>query len=778
MWRMNEVEQQVFDFISSYTDVSQTGIFIIDIETFDVLFCNNYFAEVHSTTTEKVIGTKCYSYFGYTEQCPFCPKQELIDNLNTDKKSFRWETKIDACDKWLHLHNRILRWIDGRLVMVSSCYDITEKRALQDQLSYMAFYDQRLKIPNGNSLAEHMSSISSEDSFLICFNIHDLRKINEAYSREAGDELLKEIKVWIEGLPGYNSNLYRVNGDEFVLLMQDSSEEEVIKTAERIWERFIHHWELKIGSMNISLFASLSLGIIPCIKDFNDYSILLGIIERVIDMAKKDDGILLYNNAISEKFYLQLRMELSLKHSVLNNMQGFSVYFQPIADPNTGTWAAIESLCRWESPEFGSVLPLDFIPIAEANGFISKIDLWVLEKSIEQVKLWKLDKLSHFVLGANISPANLGNPNLYSKVINLLEKYNFPPNKLTLEITESKEINFNDRILSLLERLKSTGIAFALDDFGTGYASFSKLNMLPIDIIKLDQSFIENIEHDYYIKNVIRVMIEFAHAAGFKVVAEGIENINQMQILLDYQVDFFQGFLFSKPLSKTDVEHNLHKFSNSVNVLPVKTINTIDIHTINMPGGGYSLPVDLSRLVNHCLFLLNGELNIIDATNQVLKLIGEQLKLSRIYVVLLPGGSSREIHQWYDPQIASHLRLSENDVDNFVPSDIWSELLENNGFILVSDTTRLPEELKSDMEKLHVNAMVEFPIWDHKKQIGVFGADECVKKLRHWTAEEVQFLYHICVLFAGVIKRYFLDQENQTQNSILNIMIDQIADTE
>jgi diguanylate cyclase (GGDEF)-like protein len=467
-------------------------------------------------------------------------------------------------------------------------------------------------------------------------------------------------------------------------------------------------------------------------------------------------------------------MEMSIKNCIFNDMQGFSVFYQPIADPNTGTWTSIESLCRWVSPEFGPVTPDKFIPIAEANGLIGFIDLWVLEQSIAQVKRWKLDTLSRFVLDVNLSPAHMGDPGLCSKIIGILKKYDFPPEKLSLEITESADVDFNERIVSMLERFKKAGIALSLDDFGTGYASFSKLNTLPINVIKLDQSFVRNVEFDHYLSHVIRIMVDFAHTAGFKVIAEGIENINQMQILLDHHVDFFQGFLFSKPLSGVDLESNLHKFSNSVNVFPVRTMKAINIDMVNKPGGGYSLSTDLNKLINHCLFLLNGELNIVDATKQVLQLIGEQLGVSRAYVVLLSDRKNRSVYQWHAPEVKSNLFISDEVVQNFSPSESWFQILENDGILLASDTSLLPDGLKADMAKMHINAIVELPIMDNGKELGVFGVQECIKQNREWTAEEVQFLYHICVLFAGVIKRYYLRQEIQTQSEILTVMMDQL----
>ena len=758
--------------VYGYIDISGVNIYITDVDTHDILLCNKYFADQHSSTVKDIVGTKCYRYFGFNEPCPFCPKARLTSEHVENTKYLDWEVKIDSHNKWYHVNSRMLPWMnESRESIMSSYYDITEKKELQDQLSYIAFYDQRLKVPNGILLAKDIQAYISKNSFLVCFDLQELRKINEAYGREAGDTLLEEIKAWINRLPYYGLNFYRIEGDGFAIFIQDYSENEVYKLAKIIWDRFSSPWNLKLGSMRITVFVGISMGIIPCIQEFKDYTILISTIERVIDMAKKKNDILVYNEEVSEAFYIQLRLELSLKHCILNSMQGFSVYYQPIADPNTGTWTSMESLCRWNSPEFGPVSPAQFIPIAETNGLIGFIDLWVLEKAIEQVKLWKLDKLSRFFLDVNLSPAQLGDPDLCEKIIHILEKNDFRPEKLSLEITESAEVNFNERTLNLLEKFRSAGISLSLDDFGTGYASFSKLNTLPVNTIKLDQSFVKNVEHDDYLKHVIRIMVEFAHGAGFKVVAEGIENTAQMHILLEHQVDFFQGYLFSKPLSTAELEGSLTKFSNSVNVFPVRTINSIDINTINKPGGGYSLSTDLNKLINHCMFLLNSELEMTNAIKQVLKLVGEQLRVSRAYVyMVLSNEADQNDNEWCAPGIESRREIQKE----ILLSNIWYQTLKNDGIILASDVALLPEGLKSRIEPINVKALVALPIWDDGNLIGVFGVDENVRNYREWSPEEVQFLYHIGILLAGIIKRYILRNEISTQSRILTVMLDQM----
>ncbi|QQO07419.1 EAL domain-containing protein [Breznakiella homolactica] len=757
--------------MNNFIDISGVGIYLVDFNTYEMLLCNKYFAESVDSTVDDLKGATCYKLLGFNEPCPFCPKEKLLMDTSEMTKNLDWELKLSNSDKWLQVNSRVLHWVDGRLCHIVSFYDITERKQLQDKLSYTAYYDQRMKIPNGFFLARDIKNYISKNSFLICFDLNELRKINEAYNREAGDILLDEIKNWIFRLPYYGINLYRIESDGFAVFLQDYSEPEIIKIARIIWERFNNPWEIWMGSTTHTVFIGITMGIIPCRQEFKDFDELLTTVERVIDMARKKDGILIYNDEANAAFNEHLRLELSLKNSVLDNMQGFSVYYQPIADPVTGTWTSMESLCRWVSPEFGPVSPAVFIPEAEKLGLVGMIDQWVLEEAIKNTKNWGLDTLDRFILDVNLSPIQLNDYDLCDKVVALLRKYNYPPEKLSLEITESAEVNFNERTIAILDSFRQAGISLSLDDFGTGYASFSKLNTLPVNTIKLDQSFVKNVENDEYLRHVIRVMVDFAHGAGFKVIAEGIENTNQMQILLENEVDFFQGFLFSKPLPAVELQALLGNFSNSVNVFPVKTYDPINLDNLNKPGGGYALPSNFYKLINHAMSVLNSAEDVPDAISQVLGLIGEKLRISHAMVFRFnQEGEENDVYEWYAEGIPLKTESVLDEKLNF----IFMELLISNGIILASDMSLLDPEIQESLKFFDVNALIALPFWENNRISGFFLISERIRKYREWKPEEVQLLYHIAVLIAGTIKRSSLRKEIVRTNEILEIILNQL----
>jgi diguanylate cyclase (GGDEF)-like protein len=763
--QLNTVMAAMYEFV----DISGNGMYVVDFTTYEILLCNRSFAESTNQEVRELIGKQCYRLMGYQAPCPFCPREKLLSPDNPSRY-LEWELRQEGSSHWYHVTSRVINWIDGRLSHIVSLNDVTEQKKLQDQLSFIAYYDQRMKIPNGLFLMKDISTYFSKNSYIICFDLQGLRKINEAYSRDTGDALLEEIKSWIYRLPYYGLSFYRIEDDEFAVLLQDYSEADILNIARRIRDRFHNPWALYIGSMSQNVFISVSMGIVPCREEFESYSDLLTTLERIIDMARKKNDLLIYDEEVSSAFNAQLRLELSLKSCVLNNMEGFSVYYQPIADPVTGTWTGIEALCRWTSPELGPISPVVFIHEAEQNGLIGIIGEWVLEQAIAQTKDWGLDKLSRFVLDVNLSPLQMNDQTFCDRIKLMLIRYSFPPEKLSLEITESAEVNFSEHTMKSLKIFRDAGISLSLDDFGTGYASFSKLNTLPVNVIKLDQSFVSTVEHDKYLQHVIQIMVDFSHAAGFKVVAEGIENVEQMRILLDNQVDFFQGYLFSKPLSREDLEKRLHNFSNSVNVFPVRTLNYIDINTINRPGGGYALTPQLYQLLNRCMYILNSEQELVDGINQVLALVGEHLHVSHSYIFSTEADQSPTLFEW---------RARNSTAPAGYPEKLFSikeipQALKNDGLILASDISRLGPALRTLLECRQVYSVVILPLWEGNRLFGLAGFDECTVKNREWSPQEVQLLYHLCMLIAGAYKRFNLQKELRAHNKTLETVLDQI----
>ncbi|QQO08329.1 EAL domain-containing protein [Breznakiella homolactica] len=731
-------------------DLSDVGLYVTDFYSGEIILCNNTYASTIGLTCKEANGKICYSMLGYDSPCPFCPAEYLLDENGEPGKPHVWENYVPKFNKWLRLSDRALRWTDGRLVHMCTYIDITERKKLEEEISYLAYYDQRLKIPNALRLFQDIQEHTSENYYLICFDIKDLHRINEVYSRDVGDLLVESVVSWIQYFNINNEfRIYRMGGKSFGVYIQKESPADVRAFARRISDRFTEPWHVELGSMNQNIFIEIAIGVFPCGKPFESYSELVNVFERIMVLAHRNPDILWYDEDMSSTLQTQLRMELLLKDCVLNSMEGFSLNYQPLADPRTGTWCGLEVLCRWTMPGGGPVPPDVFIRQAEQMGLIGLIGEWTLRESLAQVKKWGLDTLESFKLHVNLSPIQLNSHNLCKHLIALIHEQEYPPEKLSLEITESAEVTFNDYTLESLDLFCKAGISLSLDDFGTGYASFSNLRNLPVTEVKADRSFITTIETDAYLQQMIYILVEFAHGAGLKIVAEGVENSEQMDILLKNRVDFFQGYLFSKPLSPEDLSGKLHNFYSSEGVFPVRTVNPVDMELMKTPEGTYITTPHLSRLLNYSLHYFTNELDLAKALDMVLSRVGEEFRVSRGYVFALTGASrALKISEWLAPGVETRLeRGSEVTL-----SDDWLSALRNQGIILSSDMRYFSEKFRDKFARRDVNSIVVLPLWGLGALTGFMGFEVASPGKRDWFPEEVEMLYHLGLFVSWALR--------------------------
>jgi len=230
------------------------------------------------------------------------------------------------------------------------------------------------------------------------------------------------------------------------------------------------------------------------------------------------------------------------------------VYYQPLIDLKSGTINGAEVLIRWNHPTKGWISPADFIPVAEASGLIIDIGKWVFEKACEQKKIWKDKGLSDIKISINLSGKELIKENIFSDIKETIDKYHLEYSCIQIEITETSIIKDLDKSRSILKQLRSLGIKIALDDFGTGYSSLNYLETLPIDVLKIDKSFVDRIKEADQEEKIINVIIQLAHILNLEVVAEGVETKDQMIFLNKYHCNLAQGYLFSKPLPAKEIE--------------------------------------------------------------------------------------------------------------------------------------------------------------------------------------------------------------------------------
>lgn len=544
----------------NFIDFTDVGAYLVDAETGEVIMCNSMYKKLTGYTEEE--NQKCYDLMESDGFCEFCPKKNLVNEAGMPVgEPYTWERLNPLYGRWLSITSRAFPWVDGRTVVMNTFTDITDQKKQEERMAYLAYNDQRLDIANSVKLCKDLAE-KEEDPYMVCFDVQGLRKINDVYGRDSGDYLLRGVVDWVKETSDENTHLYRIEGGGFGLMLDGYTEERAMQLASRIQARFEDPWIVSMQDIEQKMYTGVHVGVMKIARSHAEISDLLNIIERMFSFARDRATVVLFDAEMNNALEKQIQFEVELKACILNNMEGFYLNYQPIVDAHTEKWIGLEALCRWTSPSQGFVSPIVFIEGAERLGLITVLSDWVMDEAIGQAKEWGLDKIDGFKLDINLSPIQLRDRELLPKTRAILEKYDFPPDKISLEITETSEVHFDEATLQLLFAIKNGGISLSLDDFGTGFASFSNLNNIPVDYLKIDRSFVVGIEDDQFLQQSVRSMIDLSRAAGLSTIVEGVETETQRAIMVDNGIDSIQGYYFSRPLSVEDLTDQLDKFSN------------------------------------------------------------------------------------------------------------------------------------------------------------------------------------------------------------------------
>ena len=520
-----------------------SGIYVRDMETKEVLFANSIFRN----TFEKDI------------------KDGTIDDILDGGKRARanatyLELYHPTQDRWYDLHYTYIHWVDGRKVSLYATFDITDKKLYQQKIEQQANNDFLTGLYNRmcceRDLVHYIDEAKQVDQqgALVYLDLDDFKHINDGLGHQYGDVLLKAISHSLQRIDGIENTCYRMGGDEFVIIIPASSYSRFADIIEEIRIIFNKPWFLK----GADYYCTTSMGIVT----FPDEG------ETVQDLIKKAD-IAMYEAKKKGKnrtaYYYEnadslsnqrLDMEKNMRDATADDYKEFEVYYQPIIDirkegtPCTGA----EALIRWNSPELGFVNPADFIPLAEYLGLINPIGNYVLREACMACKKWNENGHPYFKVNVNLSVVQLLQNDIVEVVSDTIQQTGINPRNLTLEVTESLAINDMARMKEILINIKKLGVRIALDDFGTGYSSLNHIREIPLDVIKVDQSFVKDLAEDQYSQSFIKMVGELATAIGVKICVEGIETHEQFKILEHMNVRMVQGFYFDRPMKKEQFE--------------------------------------------------------------------------------------------------------------------------------------------------------------------------------------------------------------------------------
>jgi EAL domain-containing protein (putative c-di-GMP-specific phosphodiesterase class I)/GGDEF domain-containing protein len=397
--------------------------------------------------------------------------------------------------------------------------------------------------------------------YVTCLDIKGLNEINNVYGREVGNKLLQQIVNTLKEFEEKGSfRFYFVEGNHFALLMKGLAQEDAIEISNHVYKRFDDFWRIGESEKAERVFCRVNMGIMHLVELPSSYLEFLDLLERVEYFSTKEDRLIYYDEQKNQDYEKVMKRRIALRESILNDMKGFSLMYQPLMEVQSNRWIALEALCRWDDPELGSVKPDIFIPEAEELGLIHLLGNWIFETAISQIKKWKLDELNLFTLFINLSSVQLKDYDMLDKLSVLLEEYQFPPYKLVLDITGTPGFQFDRRIINYLQEIQMKGITLALEDFEVGRAAFSNIRNLPVYMVKTDRDFIKNLDSDVFIQQTLRLMVDYAHSTGLLVIAEGVETEEQRRIVTEKGANLIQGFYCSRPLTVAQLECELDRF--------------------------------------------------------------------------------------------------------------------------------------------------------------------------------------------------------------------------
>ena len=451
----------------------------------------------------------------------------------------------DANDRPLHFNNQIV--------------DITERKSMEQQLLHDALHDALTGLPNRalfmDRLEQQLKKSQSQTNHLFAVLFLDLDRfkvVNDSVGHLVGDKLLIEIAHRLEKSIAPTDTVARLGGDEFTILLENiSSKSEATLVAESIYQTLTFPFYID----GYELFSTASIGIALSSQGYEKPEDMLRDADLTMYSAKERGKARyeVFDCSMRDRALQRLELETDLRRAM--ERQEFEVYYQPITSLALGTLAGFEALVRWNHPTKGSIKPADFIPVCEETGSIVPLGNWLLKQACQAARNWQLKYPEHpaIKISVNLSPQQF-RAQLIEEVRIALAEANLPGKLLKLEITESVLIENLATVTEIIHSLRKQEIQFSIDDFGTGYSSLSYLHQFPVDTIKIDRSFVSQMQPNGDNAAIVKAIVTLAHMLNMDIIAEGIETTAQLAQLKLLQCEYGQGFFFSKPLSEADAD--------------------------------------------------------------------------------------------------------------------------------------------------------------------------------------------------------------------------------
>ena len=494
----------------------------------------------------------------------------VLDDAIENGSTFNLKYTLDLDNgKYIDIHTigKVRKKSDGSSKITSVSRDITKDIKNKKIIEKLAYYDALTNLPNRSLLKNRLhkalqnASREKEKVALIFLDLDHFKLINDTLGHSVGDKLLIYVSKVLKQQLREADTLARLGGDEFVALLPDIKN---TKNIQYITNKLLDSLKGKHDIDSHQLYITTSIGISIYPDDSKDMEELITNADTAMYDAKKDgrNNYKFYSKNMGNHIFKQMMIEQDLRVAI-ENQNELEIYYQPKIDTKGDFISGAEALIRWNHPTKGLLFPDSFIEVAESTGIILDMGNWIISQTIFQIKEWNKLGLNKLKIAINLSPRQFQDKDLVFLISSLIQKYQINPTQLELEVTETMSMTNIESTLRILHELKELGVSIAIDDFGTGYSSLSYLKKFPVNILKIDKSFVMDMSQNNEDKIIVETIISMAHTLGFKTVAEGVETKEHVKLLKEMGCDQLQGYHYSRPIPKDAFTKFLENYNHN-----------------------------------------------------------------------------------------------------------------------------------------------------------------------------------------------------------------------
>lgn len=540
------------------------GITITD-ENAIILNVNSSFTRITGYSAEEAIGRTPAILKSGRQDDRFYQAlwKSLADNKSWEGEIWNRRKNGEVYPEWLSI--AAVSNDAGQITnYVGSFTDITQRKKSEETIHSLAFYDPLTELPNRRLLQDRLqqalafSNRSKRHGALLFVDLDNFKTLNDTRGHDVGDLLLQQVGLRLSTCVREGDTVARLGGDEFVVMLENLSEnkQQAASQAEMVGEKILDILRRSYQLGNNTHYNTPSIGVTL----FNDHQGTTDDLLKRADLAMYQakaagrNAMRFFDPEMQAVVSKRAALEADLREAIEQGQ--FTLHYQAQVN-GIGRLTGVEALLRWQHPARGTVLPGEFIPLAEETGLILPLGGWVLEAACTQLKLWaSKPKTEHLKIGVNVSAFQFSQPDFVDQVLDVLKQTGANPHRLTLELTESLLVVNVEDVIAKIAALKARGVGFALDDFGTGYSSLSYLNRLPLDTLKIDKSFVRDLLNDSNSSSIAKTIVALAQNLGMGVMAEGVETEAQWDFLANAGCIAYQGFFFGRPMAIEALEHS------------------------------------------------------------------------------------------------------------------------------------------------------------------------------------------------------------------------------